>query len=438
MNKSIGVIGGLAAIGAVKHMINGSKNDQEFPDCSGATGDYAFDIFEGPFPKTWFSLALDNLIHPKVKGETKQLVQEMYNMVRNSLYSTIGAGLNFRESVLLGTNKEALEKVKQYFLRKRNITEQEAERKTMTVARHMALLMSEDQTKQAFTELWYWVKNGSNIAVIGPNMQAVFENTSLANIRMDDIKMPFETMYIALPGFDGYTYDVNSGYHCIRGIVISVVDHSIWSGDFIYRISIWSKPKYKEGQGYDDLFLYTGIPDIKSENLEEFIASTFRSPDFSNRYSQPESCINDVVRAVKLAFNLLMYWSTVNTSMNLVHPDLKKKLEKIRQIEAKNSNLRRKSTKRRKNDNKIAEIKRSMPKENFFWIEKGDHYFTRNKGEGKPLSGDRSSPRIHIRSGHWRVYNKDTVDENIIWIEPMLVGSGGVAPRFWKSRLSKG
>jgi hypothetical protein len=124
--------------------------------------------------------------------------------------------------------------------------------------------------------------------------------------------------------------------------------------------------------------------------------------------------------------------------MNLVHPDLKKKLEKIRQIEDKNSKLRRKSTKRRKNDNKIAEIKRSMPKENFFWIEKGDHYFTRNKGEGKPLSGDRSSPRIHIRSGHWRVYNKDTVDENIIWIEPMLVGSGGVAPRFWKSRLSKG
>ena len=94
--------------------------------------------------------------------------------------------------------------------------------------------------------------------------------------------------------------------------------------------------------------------------------------------------------------------------------------------------------KEEKNENKISEIRRSMPKENFFWIEKDDSQFTTGVGGGKPLGKLRASPRVHIRSGHWRVYNRGTVDENTIWIEPMLVGSGGVAPRFWKSKLSKG
>ena len=133
-----------------------------------------------------------------------------------------------------------------------------------------------------------------------------------------------------------------------------------------------------------------------------------------------------------------MYWSTVNTNMSLIHPDIRKKLDKIKQIEAKTKNLKRRSTKRRKNENKISEIRRSMPKENFFWIEKDDSQFTTGVGGGKPLGKLRASPRVHIRSGHWRVYNRGTVDENTIWIEPMLVGSGGVAPRFWKSKLSKG
>ena len=198
MNKSIGVIAGLAAAGVIKTLTGGSTNNKGYPDCTGMTGDPAFDIFEGPFPKIWHSMALDDLVHPRIKGDNKLLVKSMHRYIRNAVYSTLGAGLSFRETVTLPTSTDSLNKVMDYFLNKRKMSVDQATESAIRVANNITLLMSDDQTKQGFMDMWYWLKHGSNIAVVGPNMQAIFENTSLANIRMDDISMPFNTIYIAL------------------------------------------------------------------------------------------------------------------------------------------------------------------------------------------------------------------------------------------------
>ena len=54
--------------------------------------------------------------------------------------------------------------------------------------------------------------------VAGPNMQAMFENTGLQDLKLDDIDMPYDAIYVALPGFDGKLFDFDSGYHDIRGV----------------------------------------------------------------------------------------------------------------------------------------------------------------------------------------------------------------------------
>ena len=136
----------------------------------------------------------------------------------------------------------------------------QATESAIRVANNITLLMSDDQTKQGFMDMWYWLKHGSNIAVVGPNMQAIFENTSLANIRMDDISMPFNTIYIALQGFDGYTYDAGSGYHCIRGVSISVVDQSLFEVTSFIALQYGVSQNLKKGKvmmtfSYTQVFL---------------------------------------------------------------------------------------------------------------------------------------------------------------------------------------
>jgi hypothetical protein len=446
-------VAGLAGLAALKSALSGSKNGPEDkPDCvgdeiTGKTGDFDYDIFEGHAPKTWFSLITDNLRHSKIPNDFQWAISETKRKKLESVVIPMEAGVSLLEirDLLRGAGNQAGYKIFNHLTSKKKMSDKEADQKLRAILTELSMAFRSETDKHAYLCLRMFLESGSNVSVIGPNMQALFEHTKMTGISISDFKMPFDTMYIALPGFDGYIHHATSGYHCIRGVSIHKISPETYPDENFatYGITIWGKPKFSPITGYDDLFLFAGVPDMGPGDLDDYIEKVFHRPDFETKYQQPMSCVQDVIRAVKIAFNLIIYWSSVNDDRSLIHPEIKKLLDRLELLRERNRRLKPKSTKYRKNLDKMRDIKRKLPKERMFWIEKTDAEYKRDyhrknsKRASDPNAPKRKSPRFHIRSGHWRVLNRGQDNEKTTWIEAMPVGGGDIAPRLWRSRLSR-
>ena len=90
--------------------------------------------------------------------------------------------------------------------------------------------------------------------------------------------------------------------------------------------------------GYDDAFLWSGVDNVSGESIEDFIRRSYSTADMRR---QPNQAIDDVVRAVKIAFNVIMYWGTLKDEEDWMHPDTLQKLNKIKKLEEKARNTRK-------------------------------------------------------------------------------------------------
>jgi hypothetical protein len=441
--KSIGALaGGLAALSLLKNR-QGSKSENHDV---GKTGEVAFDVFEGSQPKIWFSMLFEQLTHPDCDPLSAQQLKQGNKLLAAFLQNAIKANLSFLEVVNLGRKPKAFNKYVNFLISKKRTPTQKNIKEANQVAnldvRLVEIMMTQPQTKHLLASAWHWAKYGSNVVVVGPNMQALFENTTLRDINIEDIKIPFDSVYIALPGFNGQIADKQSGLHYIRGIFITRLDEE-WIGEgSSFGLTIWGKPKtHPDTNGYDDLYLYTGLPNLTGQNLEEYINNIFHGPDFNTRYQQPDECIEDLTKAVKIAFNVLMYWSSVSNRMELIHPTTMSTLNKIEDLKNRMEKTNKRKTKEGLKGS-ISGLEAELDKKGrLYWMEKTDEYFSSkpNTGDGAergPLGYKRKSPKMHMRKGHYRTIQRDTDKERQTWIEPMLVGST-VAPRFWRTELEK-
>lgn len=445
-------VAGLAGLAALKNTLSGSKNGPEDkPNCNGdetgKTGDFDYDIFEGYAPRTWFSLVTDNLRHSRVPGDFQWAISEAKRKKLDAVVIPMEAGVSIVEirDLLRGAGDQAAFKMFHHLVNKKKMSDVDADQKLRAVLTELNMAFRSETDKHAYLCLRMFLETGSNVSVIGPNMQALFEYTKMTGISISDFKMPSDTMYIALPGFDGYIHHASSGYHCIRGVFIHRISPETYPDETFatYGVTIWGKPKFSPVTGYDDLFLFSGVPNMGPGDLDDYIESTFHKPDFNTKYKQPIECVKDVIRAVKIAFNLIIYSSSVNDDRSLIHPEIKKLLDRLQLLRERNRKLKPKSKKYKKNLDKMRDIQRKLPKERMFWIEKTDADYKReyrekqSRKKSDPNAPKRKSPKFHIRSGHWRVLNRGQANEKTTWIEAMPVGGGDIAPRFWRSRLSR-
>ena len=300
-----------------------------------------------------------------------------------------------------------------------------------------------------------WYKSGSNIVVVGENMQRLFEYTSLKGLKIKDIEIPSgQAIYVALPNFKGLIDDELSGEHEIRGVLIvrqpMVVtfdtSKSIQETEDSLNFYVWGKPKLlPQGQGaiasheaYEDTFTDT-IASLRLHGdtpLDEFMEDTMSREGTSHRGMVPRKKVmlegkyrlsNQM--AIRIAVNVLVYWNAMDKGGQGIPQPLKEEQDRYL---AKLMKKRRKAGKREKArlDKKIEDF--NANRKRWYYIDKSLIPKSTVVNPRGPLGGKRASPHVHIVSGHWRTYPSGKK----VFIAPHMRGSGDPPePKFWKSLL---
>ena len=287
-----------------------------------------------------------------------------------------------------------------------------------------------------------WKRSGKNVVVIESQLQKMFEHTSL-NILPSDIPLvEGESVYIALPGFDGQVYDRESGYHALRGIWVCRNNDRL-------AIGHWGKPKLESAEHigvhyrvWSDTFMTSWL-NLKPQDAEETVEALYErmmdstheqlsGPFAGEDFNLDEETKRANMVSMRIAINTLLYWK--ENQMEHVHPLVKRYHEQLADME-KMKNKKRTKRKQRRFDRdfeKITEKAESM--RGWFFIDPPEI-----KRSSRPVSDSdsedasgRKSPHSHIRRGHHRRYKGGKT----IWIKPMIIGGSGEVPtKWWKSKL---
>ena len=406
------------------------------------------EIFEGAQPVTWFDFHFNRPpwptpVPPAIRALQEEVTENIVTVIETA--SQMGLGYNelFQKladlwmAEIARTNwSSGLKKI------------EEKQKKALTAMKTFGIMATTGGQSGMLRLMYEWYRHGSNIIVLGANMQALFEHTSLENLHVGNLKLPFEALYIALPGFDGEVFDPESGMHKIRGVALYRVGKgSSLPGDTVsiggMGFGVWGKPKLEPTIGWDDTFSFGAIPNDPNLDLEHYLRETFSKKVThhsirSGKIEQvhPQESLDGIAKALRIAFNLLLYWGSIdNNKMDIVHPTTAADLARLKDLQQRRAQARSKKRSRGLDATINQETKQVRRKGSWFYIEKSDKEFTDQPAEQRGALGyKRKSPVLHIRKGHYRTYARGLPNERLVFIPPMLVGSR-VAPRYWKSKL---
>lgn len=275
-----------------------------------------------------------------------------------------------------------------------------------------------------------WFLGGANIAVLGENMQALFEMTDFPDICISDFKLPRdESIYIALPHFKNERPASGSD---IRGVYFSIYDNSV-------NCSIWRKPTVTKGYFREELLVcIESLDKAKDQMLREFVSDAFIRNFTASRMQMGityDDYVHDFWRAIKIGMSAIFYWNTMEGKKDIEHPLMKERKEREEDLLNRLSKLTSKK-KRRSLESQIEHERHLSALEGkWYFIEEEypDSYPEDRQDEEDPSSAKRKSPRMHFRKGCWKTRNKKR-----FWTRPTIVGTGkGLAPKYWKSKFDK-
>jgi len=425
MNKLMAV-GSAAILSAAFGGKRGSKNKDK--------------IFDGARPVTWFDFYFNPPPWPvPIPVKIRQIQKDMIEAMVVVIEAAGQMGVSWHE---IFTEKFWDSWIAEIARTNPPGPKTEAKQRSALQALHSFALMTNQGGKGGMLRLMFeWYRHGSNIIVLGANMQALFEHTSLENLDVANLKMPFEALYIALPGFDGEIYDPESGMHEIRGVSLYRQGLSPHPSFGEIGFGIWGKPKLSP-HGWDDTFSFGAIPNDPKLDLERYLHDTFQKKVTHHSLASgkietvhPQESLDGIAKALRIAFNLLIYWGSIeNNKIDIVHPTTAADLARLKELKRRRSEARTKKRTRGLDATINQEANQVRRNGSWFYIEKSDKEFTEPGEPRGALGYRRKAPVLHIRKGHYRTYFRGLPNEKIVLIPPMLVGSR-IAPRYWKSKL---
>ena len=301
---------------------------------------------------------------------------------------------------------------------------------------------------RAKVQVFRWLQEGANTILLGPNMQGVFDFTSLTDIQFSDLVLPFDAFYLALPGFDGEIFTPLTGHHKIRGIMIGYNEKgALGTPAGQLNIAFWGKPKIieeynaavgKVAKRWDDYWTITSVrTDIKVGDMEAYISKLFDprfNPSVGVNRQDPKG-IEGMARAFRILMNLIIYWNTEEGQIHASMSGVQERIDDYRKLrdEIRQARSRRKV---REATRKYRQAERNLDKPRWRFIERPDEDFVSGETvqERGALGYKRRAPVFHPVKGHWRTLYKGTPREKKIRVKPHVRGED-LPPRMWRSRL---
>lgn len=397
------------------------------------------DVYEGKSPVTWPIFAMDpDATDARNSSNVKEMVKLSCKYTQCFIFTMASLDVDLQ---MLDFNNPLVEKL---FIAEglKGVKSKNLKAKQEDLATSYEMVRVALSHSKIFFSFIYamvaWVRGGTDICVLGPNMQRVFEYTDLSNISINDISLPMgDAMYFALPGFDGLISDPETGEHFIRGVMIYQNSNGI-------GVCVWGKPKMKHDAtigGFMASDTYFTSMALKSKygdwSLEDWLDSILiqEIPTTSGlKNTMSEKAVKSIQLAVKIAFNSILYWKNAEDKMDIVHPDQKAKVVRLQDLKNRLSGLQGK--KRRSLQSTIDFEETVFKKEGtWFYIEPEEVTGVPERNatsiNSERASRVRRSPKMHIRRGHWR----QLASGKMVLIKPQMIGKTFVAPRYWKSKL---
>lgn len=280
----------------------------------------------------------------------------------------------------------------------------------------------------ALIESWFF--GGSNILVLGENLQKMMEDVSVpSDFNLNDLEFPEgNVIYVALPSFKNEKRDP-AFFSDIRGVLLGT-----YKGSFYF--SVWSKPSVFGGLFEDRPFGMIEEIDTLPENmtlkelLEDRVIEDFVKNIFNSGLTYDEF-FYDFWRAVQITINSLYYWKF--QSSIFAHPDNEKQRKRELDLTERLTKITSKK-KRRSLESQIAfEKEKSSLAGKWYYLEEEytDQPLVRyERRDPDPDAPKKRSPRMHDRKGHWRTLKSGRE----VWVRSSVVNKAkNTHARYWKS-----
>lgn len=246
---------------------------------------------------------------------------------------------------------------------------------------------------------------GQQAFVVGPGMRTAFEHTALDGVSYDDLHLPHEAFYIALPECSWLLWGGEStGWHTVYGLYVNRTPQSI-------AFAVCGAENDRSTGHGDDAHAWIRMSPPADQSLETYLQRTLNGGPAESYLSQPpEEAVQreSIVSAVRVAINLCMYLSSDAASTSTQTPAQRRAPLEVE--------LRRK-----KNPGKAKVIERRIAQLSTATVTHvGGHY-------EKQLAGTMQGTDIrqHIVRGHWHTYwvGEGRTKKIRKWVLPFVRGS---------------
>ncbi len=145
--------------------------------------------------------------------------------------------------------------------------------------------------------------SGQQVFVLGPVMQKMLEMTSLAQVDLAEVRVPYDCFYVAMPGTGLHVWNETSGLHTLEGTYVSKLRHS--DGSTYLGFVVWGAPR--PGRPYhDDAGLNFSL--LCSGTLQDGVADVWDKIKVHVHEGYPEDQLKQVCdTVVRLTVGLCLY-----------------------------------------------------------------------------------------------------------------------------------
>lgn len=192
-----------------------------------------------------------------------------------------------------------------------------------------------------------YVASGQQVFVVGPKFQQLLLETEATNIPASKLKLPYQFMYMALPGCPWRIWGGHrTGMHKIAGVYLACLDGKI-------GYLAWAKENRASFDRTDDAtFAITldlaHVPRLSGDDdavdLETFAAhlmtqANYDSSDVGIRINEAPQAAREehhqsVINLVRVCSNLILYVNSLNAETTRVQPEHTKKSNKAKKKRA--------------------------------------------------------------------------------------------------------
>lgn len=282
-------------------------------------------------------------------------------------------------------------------------------------------MTEEDASRESaviIASLWHvlgYERAGKPLYDVSPGLGEKLVHTRLSGVRTDDLRLPFESIYVIMPQTTGFVlYDQNTGIHPVEGCYIA--ESTSEKGDRAWRILVVGAPKERIDE-LDDQLTYFEIVLPPGKPIDEIIDEKAKESEQTMKRGQGMP-LAEWVHFQKVWGGIFQWLMNLVIYLTMPGADLQEsQAREYRQLKERIDKL----PKGEKRDRLRDELKKTDPRRRIYV---GQH--VRSMEDECPTEAG-TGRKITVRTrvaGHWRnqAHGPRWTLHKMKWIEPFWRG----------------